>query len=54
MTYYKFKIISKAIQIMVTWCCEKKDKESQMILVKAQGVLNKFYQFKKEEEEANE
>ena len=54
MTYYKYKIISKAIQIMVTWCCEKNDKEIQMILVKAQGVLNKFYQFKKEEEEANE
>ena len=46
MTYYKYQIISKAIQIMVTWCCQKKDRESQMILIKTQGILNDFYQQK--------
>ena len=46
MTYYKYQIISKAIQIMVTWCCQKKDRESQMILIKTQGILNDFYQKK--------
>ena len=44
MKYYKYQIISKAIQTMVTWCCKNKDKESQMILVKTQGILNKFYE----------
>ena len=44
MTYYKYKIISKAIQLMVTWCCKNKDKDSQMTLVKTQGILNNFYE----------
>lgn len=47
MTYYKYKIISKAIQIMVTWCVKNKDRESQMTLVKTQGILNNFYESQK-------
>ena len=44
MKYYKYQIISKTIQTMVTWCCKNQDRESQMILIKTQGILNKFYQ----------
>ena len=43
MTRHKYVIISNAIQLMVNWCCKNKNKEDQMILVKAQGVLNKYF-----------
>jgi len=44
MKYYKYQIVSKAIQLMVTWCCKNKNKKDQMILIKTQGILNDFYQ----------
>lgn len=43
MSKYKYKIISNAIQLMVTWCCKNNNKTDQMILVNAQGVLNKYF-----------
>lgn len=43
MSNFKYKIISNAIQLMVTWCSKNKNEEDQMILVKTQGILNKYY-----------
>jgi len=39
---YKYKIISKVIQNLVTWCLENNDKKNQMICVYFQGVLNDY------------
>ena len=39
---YKYKIISKVIQNLVTWCSENNDKKNQMICVYFQGVLNDY------------
>ena len=39
---YKYKIISKVIQNLVTWCSKNNDKRNQMICVYFQGVLNDY------------
>ena len=39
---YKYKIISKVIQNLVTWCSKNNDKKNQMICVYFQGVLNDY------------
>ena len=39
---YKYKIISKVIQTLVTWCSKNNDKKNQMICVYFQGVLNDY------------
>ena len=39
---YKYKIITKVIQTLVTWCSKNKDKKNQMICVYFQGVLNDY------------
>jgi len=44
---YKYKIISKVIQTLVTWCSENNDKKNQMICVYFQGVLNDYMKRKK-------
>jgi predicted carbohydrate-binding protein with CBM5 and CBM33 domain len=43
---YKYKIISKVIQNLVTWCSENNDKKNQMICVYFQGVLNDYKKIK--------
>ena len=43
---YKYKIISKVIQNLVTWCSKNNDKKNQMICVYFQGVLNDYKKIK--------